>query len=66
MTSISTVRLAEIENRPTFNAVTLLDNIVGVQVDKQGANRTNVTLRDNVDVFSTSALVMLDYRDITQ
>ena len=65
-TSISTVLLKEIENRPTFNAVTLLDNIVGVQVDKQGANLTNVTLRDNVDIFSTSALVMLDYRDITQ
>jgi iron complex outermembrane receptor protein len=64
--SITTVLLKEIENRPTFNAVTLLDNIVGVQVDKQGANLTNVTLRDNVDIFSTSALVMLDYRDITQ
>ena len=66
MTSISTVRLAEIENRPTFNAATLLDNIVGVQVDNQGPNRTNITLRDNVDVFSTSTLVMLDYRDISQ
>ena len=66
ITSISSVFLTEIENRPTFNAVTLLDNLVGVQVDKQGANRTNVTLRDNVDVFSTSALVMLDYRDISQ
>jgi outer membrane receptor protein involved in Fe transport len=46
-TSISTILLKEIENRPTFNAVNLLDNIVGVQVDKQGANITNVTLRDN-------------------
>ena len=66
LASITTVSLKEIENRPTFNAVTLLDNIVGVQVDKQGANLTNVTLRDNADIFSTSALVMLDYRDITQ
>ena len=66
ITSISTIRLSEIENRPTFNAATLLDNIVGVQVDNQGPNRTNVTLRDNVDVFSTSTLVMLDYRDISQ
>ena len=66
ITSISTVLLSEIENRPTFNAATLLDNIVGVQVDNQGPNRTNVTLRDNVDVFSTSTLVMLDYRDISQ
>ena len=64
-TSISTILLKEIENRPTFNAVNLLDNIVGVQVDKQGANITNVTLRDNVDIFSTSALVMLDYRQIS-
>jgi iron complex outermembrane receptor protein len=66
ITSISSVLLSEIENRPTFNAATLLDNIVGVQVDNQGPNRTNVTLRDNVDVFSTSTLVMLDYRDISQ
>jgi iron complex outermembrane receptor protein len=65
-TSISTILLKEIENRPTYNAAVMLDNVVGVQVDKQGANRTNVTIRDNVDIFSTSTLVMLDYRDLSQ
>ena len=64
--SITTINLKEIERRPTFNAANLLDNIVGVQVDKQGANRTNITLRDQVDIFSTSTLVMLDYRDLSQ
>ena len=64
--SITTINLKEIERRPTFNAANLLDNVVGVQVDKQGANRTNVTLRDQVDIFSTSTLVMLDYRDLSQ
>ncbi len=63
--SISTITLKEIETRPTFNAANLLENIVGVQVDRQGGNRTNVSLRDNVDVLSTSALVMLDYRDLS-
>ena len=63
-TSISTILLKEIENRPTYNAAVMLDNVVGVQVDKQGASRTNVTIRDNVDIFSTSTLVMLDYRDL--
>ena len=49
-----------------FNATNLLENVVGVQVDRQGANRTNITLRDRVDIFQTSALVMLDHRDLSQ
>ncbi len=65
-TSISTILLKEIENRPTFNAAVMLDNVLGVQVDRQGASRTNVTIRDNVDIFSTSTLAMLDYRDLSQ
>ena len=36
--------------------------MVGVQIDKHGANRSTVALRDNVDLFTTSTLVMLDYR----
>ena len=38
--------------------------MVGVQIDKHGANRTTVALRDNVDLFTTSTLVMLDYRGL--
>ena len=45
-----------------FNSMALLDDVLGVQIDKQGANRTNISLRDNVDVFTTSTLIMLDYR----
>ena len=52
----------EIENKSAFNSIVLLDDLVGVQIDKHGANRTNISLRDNVDVFTTSTLIMLDYR----
>ena len=41
----------------------LLDDMVGVQIDKHGANITKVALRDNVDLFTTSTLVMLDYKE---
>ena len=64
--SVSIISLSDIEKKSSFNATNLLDNIVGVQVDRQGANRTNITLRDRVDIFQTSALVMLDYRDLSQ
>ena len=53
-----------IENKSSFNSLTLLDDMVGVQIDKHGANRTGVALRDNVDLFTTSTLVMLDYRTL--
>ena len=47
-----------------FNSIVLLDDMLGVQIDKHGANRTGVALRDNVDLFTTSTLVMLDYRGL--
>ena len=62
--SISVIGTKEIENKSAFNAMALLDDVLGVQIDKQGANRTNVTLRDNVSIFTTSTLVMLDYRSM--
>ncbi len=62
--SISVIGTKEIENKSAFNAMALLDDVMGVQIDKQGANRTNVTLRDNVSIFTTSTLVMLDYRSM--
>ena len=64
--SVSTIKLDQIEKNASFNATNLLENVVGVQVDRQGANRTNITLRDRVDIFQTSALVMLDHRDLSQ
>ena len=62
--SISFIGTKEIENKSAFNSMALLDDVMGVQIDKQGANRTNVTLRDNVSIFTTSTLVMLDYRSM--
>jgi len=62
--SIQVVGAKEIENKSAFNSIVLLDDLVGVQIDKHGANRTTVALRDNVDLFTTSTLVMLDYRGL--
>ena len=60
--SIQIIGAKEIENKSAFNSIVLLDDMVGVQIDKHGANRSTVALRDNVDLFTTSTLVMLDYR----
>src|SRR6056300_4756 len=60
--SIQILGAKEIENKSAFNSIVLLDDMVGVQIDKHGANRTTVALRDNVELFTTSTLVMLDYR----
>ena len=62
--AIQVIGAKEIENKSAFNSITLLDDMVGVQIDKHGANRTGVALRDNVDLFTTSTLVMLDYRGL--
>ena len=62
--SIQVIGAKEIENKSAFNSIVLLDDLVGVQIDKHGANRTTVALRDNVDLFTTSTLVMLDYRGL--
>ena len=60
--AIQIIGAKEIENKSAFNSTVLLDDMVGVQIDKHGANITKVALRDNVDLFTTSTLVMLDYR----
>jgi len=62
--SIQVIGAKAIENKSAFNSLTLLDDMLGVQIDKHGANRTGVALRDNVDLFTTSTLVMLDYRTL--
>ena len=62
--SIQILGAKEIENKSAFNSIVLLDDMLGVQIDKHGANRTGVALRDNVDLFTTSTLVMLDYRGL--
>ncbi len=63
--SVTIIDLKLIDNRPTNNATQLLSNVVGLTFDKQGANRYNITLRDRAGIFNTSALVMLDNRQIS-
>jgi Outer membrane receptor for ferrienterochelin and colicins len=49
--SVTVIDSKTIENRPTTNVTQLLDNVVGLTLDKQGANRYNITLRDRPSVF---------------
>ena len=60
--SITVIGTKEIENKSVFNSLSLVDDVAGLQVDRQGANKLNITLRDDVDLLTTSTLVMQDYR----
>ena len=63
--SVTVIDSKTIENRPTNNVTQLLDNVVGLTLDRQGANRYNITLRDRASVFNTSTVVLLDHRQIS-
>ena len=63
--STTVIDAKTIENRPTTNVTQLLDNVVGLTLDRQGANRYNITLRDRASIFNTSAVVLLDGRQIS-
>ena len=63
--SVTVIDSKTIENRPTNNVTQLLDNVVGLTLDRQGANRYNITLRDRASIFNTSTVVMLDHRQIS-
>ena len=63
--SVTVIDSKTIENRPTTNVTQLLDNVVGLTLDRQGANRYNITLRDRASIFNTSTVVMMDHRQIS-
>tara|TARA_Y100001935_G_scaffold244772_1_gene237580 strand:- start:1977 stop:4496 length:2520 start_codon:yes stop_codon:yes gene_type:complete len=63
--SVTVINSKTIENRPTTNVTQLLDNVVGLTLDRQGANRYNITLRDRASIFNTSTVVMMDHRQIS-
>ena len=63
--SVTVIDSKTIENRPTTNVTQLLDNVVGLTLDRQGANRYNITLRDRTSIFNTSTVVMMDHRQIS-
>ena len=63
--STTVIDAKTIENRPTTNVTQLLDNVVGLTLDRQGANRYNITLRDRASVYNTSTVVLLDGRQIS-
>ena len=56
--STTVIDAKTIENRPTTNVTQLLDNVVGLTLDRQGANRYNITLRDGASVFNTTSVVL--------
>ena len=63
--STTVIDAKTIENRPTTNVTQLLDNVVGLTLDRQGANRYNITLRDGASIFNTTTVVLLDGRQIS-
>ena len=63
--STTVIDAKTIENRPAINVTQLLDNVVGLTLDRQGANRYNITLRDGASVFNTTTVVLLDGRQIS-
>jgi outer membrane receptor for ferrienterochelin and colicins len=62
--SVSVVTAKEIKNQTVANPISLLENTVGVSIDKQGAGRTNITMRGSTDLLATSVFVMMDYRSL--
>lgn len=62
--SISVVDAKTIANQPTNNPILAIQNENGVQLDRQGANRINITMRGQAGLFGTSAFVMMDYRSL--
>ena len=62
--AVSVITSDEIENKMSVSPLRLLDNTVGVSIDRQGGTRTNITLRGKAGMLTTSAFVMLDYRSL--
>jgi len=62
--AVSIITADEIENKMSVSPLRLLDNTVGVSIDRQGSTRTNVTLRGKAGMLTTKAFVMLDYRSL--
>lgn len=62
--SISIISAERIKNQTVANPISLLENTVGVSIDKQGVARTNISMRGGTDLLSTSTFVMMDYRSL--
>ncbi len=62
--SVSILTAKRIENQTVANPIRLLQNTVGVSIDRQGAARTNITMRGGSDLFATSTFVLMDYRSL--
>ncbi len=62
--SVSILTAKRIENQTVANPISLLENTVGVSIDRQGAARTNIAMRGGSDLFATSTFVLMDYRNL--
>ena len=62
--SISVISTQQIENTPVSNPLLAIDNEAGVQIDRHGSSRMNITLRGAGDLFGTSAFIIQDYRSL--
>ena len=62
--STSIITENDLNNKKSFNFLGLLDNTVGVNISRQGANSFNISLREGVDIYSTQALIISDGREL--
>ena len=62
--SVSILTAKNIAGIAVANPISLLDNTVGVSIEKQGVSRTNISMRGASDLFATSTFVMMDYRSL--
>lgn len=64
--SVSVIQTREIANKPVFNPLMYLENLAGIDIQRQSGNRVNVNLRGPSGVLTSDTYVMLDYRGIVQ
>ncbi len=63
--SISVVSARKLEiSAQTADPVRNLQNVAGVQVQQQSANRINISMRGGAGLFGTSVFPILDYRSL--
>ena len=62
--SISVLSARELAVSPDVNPTRSLANLAGVHLLQQSANRVNIEIRGNMNLFSTAVFPIMDYRNL--
>lgn len=62
--SISVLSARELAVSPNVNPTQSLANLAGVHLLQQSANRVNIEIRGDMNLFSTSVFPIMDYRNL--